>query len=581
METEMANSQGVSHRDANASECASLWSAIDAPMLSSLSPEMTDRLRQYGEVTDFDREATLFERGSRHADLFIVLNGRMELFEEKPGRFCAALATLTKSQFSGELDLLSGREALLGCRTVRGSRILRIPFKSLQLIMRTELDIADVIVRAWIQRRAALMQRAHGGVIVVGRGHDPETMRMRQFLVRNGYPNKLEESDTNPMAQLLLDGLNLDSTEMPVVFLPDHRVLRNPSNSTLADELGISRVYETEEIFDVAIVGAGPAGLAAAVHAASEGLRTIVIEGIAPGGQAGTSSKIENYLGFPTGITGQELASRAEIQAQRFGARLEVSRHAVSLRSSEGRHRLCLAGGRQVVCRTIVVATGARYRRLFVEGYERFELTSIHYAATAIETDKSTDKEVLVVGGGNSAGQAALHLSARTRCVHLVVRGKALAATMSDYLVQRIASSTRIHLHTETEIESMAGEEHLQTVTIKNRFSDERQALSVREIFVMIGADPNTAWLGGYLDLDQHGFVRTGSAEWEPHSRFATSSPGVFAVGDVRAGSVKRVASAVGEGAVVISDIHQYLDRFEPLNCKVYESNCDAMCTRL
>jgi thioredoxin reductase (NADPH) len=533
------------------------------PGAFTLSQEMMVRLSRYGKAEAFDADTTLFERGARSADVFVVLEGRLELFEDKPGKVRAVLATMTKGQFSGELDQLSGREALLSCRTAKGSKILRIGSQALQQMMRTELDIADVIVRAWIGRRASLMQRVHGGVIVIGYGHDAETMRMRQFLIRNGYPNRLIEAETNPTARLLLDGLDLTSSEMPVVFLPDQRVLRNPSNALLADELGISQVFESEELFDVAIVGAGPSGLAAAVYAASEGLKTIVLEGTAPGGQAGTSSKIENYLGFPMGITGQELASRAEVQAQRFGARLEVSRNAVGLCCIDGRHRLCLAGGRFVTSRTVVIATGARYRKLKIPDYERFELTNIHYAATPIETARCVGQEVIVVGGGNSAGQAALHLSKEARCVHLVARGSALESTMSDYLVQRVCSSPRIKIHVDSEVESIAGKDCLHTASVRNRLSDLTWPFNVTNIFVMIGADPNTSWLEEYLALDQNGFIRTGKTEGDPASRFVTSCPGVFAIGDVRAGSVKRVASAVGEGSMVISEIHHYLEKLK------------------
>jgi len=537
-----------------------------APAAQMLSQEMIERLKGYGEVQRFDATVTLFERGSRSGEMFVVIEGRIELFEEKPGHPVVPLTTLTKGQFSGELDLLSGRDGLLSGRTARGSRILRIDAHSLQSLMRSELDIADVIVRAWIERRATLMQRSHGGVIVIGHSHDAETMRMRQFLVRNGYPNRLIEAESNPTAQLLLNGLNLDPSEMPVVFLPDQRVLRNPSNTLLADELGISKVFETEEIFDVAIVGAGPSGLAAAVYAASEGLTTVVLEGTAPGGQAGTSSKIENYLGFPTGITGQELASRAEIQAQRFGARLEVARNVVGLLTSGKLHRLCLAGGRTVTSRTVVIATGARYRRLLVPGYERHELTNIHYAATPIETARCVGQDVIVVGGGNSAGQAALHLAKDAVCTHLVVRGTTLGATMSDYLVKRIGCSPRIKLHLDSEIDAILGDDRLHAVQVRNRSSGARSVFRVANVFVMIGADPNTSWLKQHLELDHNHFVETGRAAWEPRSRFATSRPGIFAIGDVRAGSVKRVASAVGEGSVVISDVHQYLEKLKVLD---------------
>jgi thioredoxin reductase (NADPH) len=546
------------NQDGASKYAASTTQGTKAPMLSQ---EMVHRLKGYGETRTFDASLTLFERGSRGGDMFVVLEGRIELFEDKPGHSVGALATLTKGQFSGELDLLSGRDGLLSGRTARGSRILRIDSHSLQNLMRSELDIADVIVRAWIERRASLMQRSHGGVIVIGHSHDAETMRMHQFLVRNGYPNKLIEAELNPTAQLLLNGLNLDPSEMPVVFLPDQRVLKNPSNTALADELGISKVFETEEIFDVAIVGAGPSGLAAAVCAASEGLRTVVLEGTAPGGQAGTSSKIENYLGFPTGITGQELASRAEIQAQRFGARLEVARSVVGLNSSSSLHRLCLAGGRMVTSRTVVIATGARYRKLLVPGYERYELTNIHYAATPIETARCSGQDVAVVGGGNSAGQAALHLAKDAGCIHLVARGATLEATMSDYLVQRIGCSSRIKLHLHSEIDAILGDDRLQAIQLRDRLSGARSIFEVANVFVMIGADPNTSWLKERLELDHNGFVETGRAEWEGQSRFATSRPGIFAIGDVRAGSVKRVASAVGEGSVVISEVHHYLEK--------------------
>jgi thioredoxin reductase (NADPH) len=533
----------------------------------SLSQEMMQRLKAYGETRTFDANLTLFERGSRSGDMFVVVGGRIELFEDKPGHPGVALATLTKGQFSGELDLLSGRDSLLSGRTARGSKILHIDAHALHTLMRTELDIADVIVRAWIERRASLMQRSHGGVIVIGHSHDAETMRMHQFLVRNGYPNKLIEAESNPTAQILLDGLNLDPSEMPVVFLPDQRVLKNPSNTVLADELGISKVFEAEEIFDVAIVGAGPSGLAAAVYAASEGLTTVVLEGTAPGGQAATSSKIENYLGFPTGITGQELASCAEVQAQRFGARLEVARNVVGLSSSTNLHTLCLAGGRMVTSRTVVIATGARYRKLLVPGYERYELTNIHYAATPIETARCIGQDVVVVGGGNSAGQAALHLAKDAGCTHLVVRGMTLEATMSNYLVQRIVCSPRIKLHLHSEIDAILGDDRLHAVQVRHRSSGAKSGFKVTNIFVMIGADPNTNWLKEHLDLDHNDFVETGKAEWEVQSRFATSRPGIFAIGDVRSGSVKRVASAVGEGSVVISDVHRYLEKLKAFDC--------------
>ena len=373
------------------------------------------------------------------------------------------------------------------------------------------------------------------------------------------YPYKLADADTDREAEFILSSLDLSPQEMPVVFLSDQRVLRNPSNSLLADELGLSEVPEDEEPYDVAIVGAGPAGLASAVYAASEGLRTLLVEGNAPGGQAGTSSRIENYLGFPTGVSGQELASLAEIQALKFGARLVISRDVIGFECREDIHHLSLMGGQGVRARTVVVATGARYRKLSNLDCQRFENGSIHYAATPVESARCVGREVIVVGGGNSAGQAALHLSGSANHVHLVVRGCDIAESMSDYLVKRIAHSSRITLHTGTEVDSISGGDRIQEVTLVKRASQSRCRYKAENIFVMIGATPNTGWLRGSLELDRHGFVVTGIEFGDHKSPYATSCPGVFAIGDARSGSVKRVASAVGEGSVVISDVHRYL----------------------
>jgi thioredoxin reductase (NADPH) len=323
----------------------------------------------------------------------------------------------------------------------------------------------------------------------------------------------------------------------------------------------MTEALDPAHVHDVAVVGAGPAGLAAAVYAASEGLDTIVLEGLAPGGQAGTSSKIENYLGFPTGISGQALAGRAQTQAQKFGARLAVSRHAAALDCAGEPFRLRLEDGQMVAARAVIVATGARYRKLAVENYDRFEGEGIHYAATAIEAQLCRDEEVAIVGGGNSSGQAAMFLSRFAKAVHILCRGPGLAATMSDYLVRRIDASERITLHPRTEIVRLEGEHHLEAVTWRDHGRGTEERHPMRNLFVMIGAEPNTDWLGGCLELDAKGFVLTGTdAEGRPlASPFATSRPGIFAVGDVRAGSVKRVASGVGEGSVVVAAVHQFL----------------------
>jgi len=343
------------------------------------------------------------------------------------------------------------------------------------------------------------------------------------------------------------------------VALSDGRVLRRPTISELADELGITELPDPDVIYDVTVVGAGPAGLAAAVYAASEGLCTIIIEGTAPGGQAGTSSKIENYLGFPTGISGQRLASRAQLQALKFGVRFAISREVITVEQVGGIHRLTLAGGISLCSRSVVVASGAQYRKLSVENYERFENHGIYYAATAMESLLCREKEVIVVGGGNSAGQAAVFLSGIAKHVHHIIRGKSLASTMSQYLISRIENSARITLYSESEIVKLEGESALEGVTWIDRRTGALTEKPIGSVFVMIGAEPNTGWLYGTVKLDKKGFILTGGTEGFQATPYATSVPGMFAVGDVRSDSVKRVASAVGEGSVVISDVHRYL----------------------
>jgi thioredoxin reductase (NADPH) len=355
------------------------------------------------------------------------------------------------------------------------------------------------------------------------------------------------------------DHLSDHESTLPAITLSDGRTLRRPTITQLADELGITELPDPEMIYDVTVVGAGPSGLAAAVYAASEGLCTIVVEGTAPGGQAGTSSKIENYLGFPTGISGQRLASRAQLQALKFGVRFAISRDTVTAEQIDGIHKLTLAGGIPVCSRAVVVASGAQYRKLSVENYSQFENCGIYYAATAMESLRCRENEVVVVGGGNSAGQAAVFLSGIAKHVHHIVRGKSLASTMSQYLISRIEGSSRITLYTDSEITTLEGESSLECVTWINRRTGESMVKPIQSVFVMIGAEPNSGWLFGVVRLDKRGFILTGGTDGFESTPYATSVPGMFAVGDVRSNSVKRVASAVGEGSVVISDVHRYL----------------------
>jgi thioredoxin reductase (NADPH) len=483
------------------------------------------------------------------------------------------VATLSDRQFTGELDLLDGRRTLLDCRAVKQSRILRIGRSALQQLMRSESEIANLIMQACIGRRFDIVRHAAGGVILVGHGHSADTIRLQRFMTRNGYPYRTLDADTDQDADSVVQCFALDHDQLPVTLLPGERILRNPSNIQLADELGITDLRDASKEYDVAIVGAGPAGLAAAVYAASEGLSTIVIEGIAPGGQAGTSSRIENYLGFPTGVSGQELSERSQVQAQKFGAHFAISRDVVDMKRLGCTFCLRLEDGQPVNAHTVVIATGAKYRNLDVPNYGRFEYQGVHYAATSMEAGLCLNEEVVVVGAGNSAGQAALFLSQTAKQVYLLVRGDNLHATMSDYLVQRILSSRDIRLCLRTEIVSMDGDDRLRSVTWQSNVSRQTETRAIAHVFVMIGASPNTAWLRGTLKMDDKGFIITGN-EAGSNAFFGTNMDGIYAVGDVRCGSVKRVASAVGEGSVVVSDIHKYLaalNRVENSNSRKIE----------
>lgn len=531
-------------------------------------PEFTDemlgRIRGYGTIESIPDHTTLFHRDERQVDMFVVLEGAIEVHTVDDRNEDCLLQVLSPRQFSGELDLFNHQRTLTGSRTKGDSLLIRITRPQLQVLMRSEGDIANLIMQATIWRKLRLIGEQKGGVILVGQSEDADYLLLERFFVRNGYPHQ-----TQPFHELC------DVT--PAVVLSDGRILPRPLIAALADELGITELPAPSTIYDVTVVGAGPSGLAAAVYAASEGLSTLVIEGIAPGGQAGTSSKIENYLGFPTGISGQRLAHRAHVQALKFGVRFAISRNAVSIRPTDGIHTLLLEGGLEVQSRAVVVATGARYRKLDLNNYAKFENRGIYYAATSMESVLCRDKEVIVVGAGNSAGQAAAFLSGICAHVHLIVRAKSLTKTMSQYLISRIENSARISLYVNSEIESLEGDSSLERVTWANRRTGETTTLAIRSVFVMIGAEPNTGWLYGTLALDRKGFILTGETNSFENSRYATTAPGIYAVGDVRSTSVKRVASAVGEGSVVVSDVHRYLADHRALVAAAPDSTLAAL----
>ncbi len=524
-----------------------------------LSQIQVDKSLAYGTVEFYTGGQTIYARGTRGVDFLIVLRGNVLITGENPAGGESVVVLHEPREFTGELDLFSHREALVSARAATDVDVLRIARDRFREYVSAEPDIANIIMRAVILRRLGLVQHAQVGVTVAGPGRGFCTIKLEQFLSRNGYPFRLLDTETDAEAEQVLRAFDVKTEDLPVV-IAGKDIYRNPSIPAIADALGIAEEITTNEVFDVVVVGAGPAGLAASVYAASEGLSTIVIEGDAPGGQAGTSSRIENYLGFPSGISGLELASRAQTQAQKFGVRLSVSRNVTGIDCSAQPFRLTLEGNGTIAARSVVVATGARYRKLNVPNYSRFEMDGLHYSATAIEARLCADEEVIVVGGGNSAGQAAVYLAGYAKHVHVLIRGAELATSMSDYLVHRIASSRKITLHSFSEITELNGDKQLDEVAWVDRSNNEVTREPIRHVFVMIGADPCTEWLCNCVELDEHGFVKTGFLHDNQNAGlYRTSKDGIFAVGDVRSGSVKRVASGVGEGSVVIADLHTYL----------------------
>jgi len=549
--------QLASNQDAPSNEPATVQEITDAYRrdlaFPTLTEEMVQRLEEYGREEIVPANVTLYTLGDRETDMFVILDGGIDVLLPSADGGLKIFARHRRFAFSGEFSLLNSQSAVAEVRTAMESRLLRISRKELRVLMRAEGDIANLIVQATIWRRIGINAESSSGIVLRGFPGDADLTSLQRFFVRNYYPHRIEEISQD-------DALgSSQASDLPAVALPDGRILVRPTITALADELGITELPDSQTIYDVTVVGAGPAGLAAAVYGASEGLSTIVIEGTAPGGQAGTSSKIENYLGFPTGVSGQQLASRAHLQALKFGVHFAISREIITAQQIDRIHKLTLAGGMTVCSRAVVIATGAQYRRLAVDNHTKFENRGIYYAATAMESLLCRLREVIVVGGGNSAGQAAVFLSGVAKHVHHLVRGPSLKSTMSEYLISRIDRSPHITLYTDTEIEKLEGESALEVVIWTNRKTGETTTKPISRVFVMIGAEPNSGWLYGTVKLDKTGFVLTGGPDGFESTPYATSVPGMYAVGDVRASSVKRVASAVGEGSVVISDVHRYL----------------------
>ncbi|SPF56272.1 Cyclic nucleotide-regulated FAD-dependent pyridine nucleotide-disulfide oxidoreductase [Candidatus Sulfopaludibacter sp. SbA4] len=549
-------------------------SALDArtQAFPVLTPAQIDRIRPSGHSRSVHLGDILFEPHDVGVPFFVLLSGSMEIVQpdfdgERP------IATHGPGEFTGEITMISGQRCLVRGRVTEPGEFLELSGDALRSLVAKDAEMSEILLRAFILRRLALISHGYGNLILMGSRHSAQTLELREFLGRNGYPYTYVDLDTDKTSQELLDRFDVKASEVPVVICSGRNVMRSPSIQKLANCLGFNASIDDKQVRDVIIAGAGPAGLAAAVYAASEGLDVLVIETTAPGGQAGSSSKIENYLGFPTGVSGLELAARATTQAQKFGARMMIARSVVRLECGRRPYQVVLDGGDALAARAIVIATGAQYNKPRLANLERFEGEGIYYGATYIESQLCEREEIAVVGGGNSAGQAAAFLSQTASKVHMLVRGAELSSTMSRYLIQRLTENPRIELHFNTEIVALEGDTRLEHVTWQDRKTGEVTKRDMRHVFVMTGASPRTEWLRGCLALDDKGFILTGrdldgmgpgdrNPRW-PLARapqmLETSLPGVFAVGDVRAGNVKRVASAVGEGAISIHLVHRAL----------------------
>jgi thioredoxin reductase (NADPH) len=533
-----------------------------------LSAAQIDLLAKVGHRRAVERGEIVVEQGARASHFFVVLSGALAIVQPTKGEE-QPIFVLREGQFSGEISLVAGRSNLLRIRVLEPGELLAIAAQALHKILETDAELSELFTRAFILRRVELIASGQGDTVLIGSTFSAGTLRLREFLSRNGQPYEYFDVEKDPGVQALLGRFDLHSDAIPVVIYREQRALKNPSNAEVAEVLGFNRALDPSAVRDVVIVGGGPAGLAAAVYGASEGLDVLVLEASAPGGQAGSSSRIENYLGFPTGISGQDLAGRAHTQAQKFGAEIAIARSAVRLHCQRRPYAVELSDGELVKARTIVIASGVQYRKPESKGLQRFEGVGVYYAATRMEAQLCKDEEVIVIGGGNSAGQAAVFLASQVRHVHILVRGRGLADTMSRYLIARIEESANVTLHAFHQVLAVEGDEHVKLVEVRDLRADQARTLPIRHVFVMTGADPNSSWLQGCVALDEKGFVRTGAdlraadlAGWPlaraPHI-LETSAPGVFAVGDVRAGSMKRVAAAVGEGSACIQLVHRVL----------------------
>ena len=549
---------------AAAARQAEAFPRLTAAQIARIEPHGRRRTLEPGEV--------LGDAGEPVTRIFVVVSGRLDLVG--PPRWVGEeVPSFSEGMFTGERSILAGGRFLARIQASTPGEVIEVLRADLLALIQTDSELSDIFLRAFILRRLQLIDQGLGDVVLLGSNHCQGSLRIREFLTRNGHPYRFVDLDTDADSQEMLDQFHIRPGDVPVVICRCTIVLRNPTIQQVADCLGLNPTIDRTAVCDVVIIGAGPAGLGAAVYAASEGLRVVMIEANAPGGQAGTSSRIENYLGFPLGISGQELAGRAYDQAQKFGTKILIATTAVRVDCDQKPYRVLLGDGEgdPLLTRAIIIASGVEYRRLAVENLSRFEGAGVYYAATRMEAQLCADEEIAIVGGANSAGQAAVFLAETAKRVHVLIRGDGLAPTMSRYLINRIEAHPRIELHTRTEIVGLEGNGHLEQIAWRTGRGGPVQQQKIRHVFTMTGAEPSTKWLAGCLALDAKGFIKTGSmlsadelaaAKWPlrrgPHL-LETSLPGVFAVGDVRSGSTKRVASAVGEGSIAVATVHQVL----------------------
>jgi thioredoxin reductase (NADPH) len=534
-----------------------------------LTPVQIDRISTYGHVRAIKPGEVLIEQGDTSVPFFVVITGEVEIV--RPFDAYETLVTVHGyGEFTGEVNMLSGRRSFFRARATKPGKVIELNHQQMQTLVQTDAELSDILMRAFILRRVELIAAGVGDIVLIGSTHSAGTLRIKEFLMRNGHPYSYVDLERDHDVQNLLDSFQISASEIPVLICRGQVVLRNPGNQQIADCLGFNESIDQTQVRDLVVIGAGPSGLAAAVYGASEGLDVLVLETSSPGGQAGSSSRIENYLGFPTGISGQDLAARAYLQAQKFGAHMLLAK-ATRLICDRKPYIIELESGARISARTIVIATGAQYRKLSLENLSRFEGAGVYYGATFVEAQLCGGDEVIVVGGGNSAGQAAVFLAQTTKRVHMLVRSGGLAASMSRYLIRRIENSPTIILRPQTEIVALEGDNQLDSVYWRNSQTGNTEKHEISHIFIMTGADPNTRWLNGCITFDDKGFIQTGpdllpenlsAAGWSlPRQPYLleTSLPSVFSVGDVRGGSIKRVASAVGEGSIAISFVHKVL----------------------